>query len=166
MKTTDNLDFYREACQKFQESGYGNLKSPHLSNLICEASRHSPLGIGGDAFRSWVAGVYKDGVFLWVHNHKVGISFVTDSTATLTRGCQSGRAHGNPWPTPSIGKMEPFRQAPEKVKTIILAIAKDLGRHVVGVVLDGCEAVEKERAKRKKEAEAEDQAIIDNWEEK
>ncbi len=105
MKTHD-FRYYVESALKVRSKDFDIAKLLHgnsdrdvwFSHFLCEAERLSPMGLGGMAFRHWVAGLYRKGVYVYTDNYRIGISFASNPNAKPLRGCQESCAYDDPWP--------------------------------------------------------------------
>lgn len=108
-----------------------------LGHFMADANRASPHGLGGDAHSHWVAGVFRDGVYVYADNYAVTISFTSTPDAQVTPGCQDSRVHASPRPTVVDGKwLSPFAtDVPDAVREKVLAIANAILREAAECVL-------------------------------
>jgi hypothetical protein len=138
--------------------------APHgLDHALCSASRMSKYGIGGASHSNWVAGLFKDGVYLRSDNYKTSVSCTESPHATLTRGCQESCAYADPWPKPSEGKWVAASTMPESAQPRIDAAVRELLEDVASVIEAKAEMLDKERAQKRAEREQREAAIADAW---
>jgi hypothetical protein len=165
---TSNAKWYIELAQSVLADDFrieDNLgeKMRGLSTLLCEMERTSPHGIGGQSFRHWVAGVFRDGVYVYADNHRVGVRFTTDPKAMLRRGCQESRDHGDPWPHPCTGEWGHLSCMPETVVSKVYRIANEILRDATeAVIAKATRLLDENDAAWKKEREKQE-AIAAAW---
>lgn len=108
---THNFRYYVESALRVRSKQFDVATLLHgnserdvwFSHFLCEASRASSLGLSGNAFRHWVAGLFRSGVYVYSDNYRIGVSFASDPNALPRSGCQESCAHGNPWPSLPAG---------------------------------------------------------------
>lgn len=152
-----DLDFRIE--DNFGEKRYG------FAHLICECERCCPFGLGGQAFRHWVAGVFRDGVYVYADNYKVGVSFASVPEATVSSGCQASCARGDPWPRLSEGKWMHVSATgiPDDVRGKVLRIANKLVRDAVVYVAKRGDVLAAEVEAKRLERVAEHGDMVSAW---
>ena len=136
-----------------------------LAHLVSEMGRYSSHGLGGAAFRHWVSGVFRDGVYVFADNYRVGLSFASDPAATAVRGCQESRVNGNPWPQLSEGCWINLARedVPDSVRQTVLRIANELIREAALDVFRRAEQLQAEEDATRKQRTADHDAMVVAW---
>lgn len=137
-----------------------------FSHLLCEANELSPLGLGGQAYRCWVSGLYRDGVYVHSDTYRLGVCFASDPTARVTRGCQDSCCNGDPWPRLSDGARwlsVNFRDVPEEMRQRILAIAAEIVREGANAVLRRAWVLRGEQEAEAEQRDDERHAMLAAW---
>jgi len=166
MMKTHDFGYYVESALRVRSKDFDIANLLHgnsdrdvwFSHFLLEADRLSPMGLGGQAFRHWVAGLYRNGVYVYTDNYRIGLSIASDPNARPLRGCQESRAHGNPWPgfRDGGGWLSVLsKDVPAELKERVVVAANEMVHVAAGaVILRGwqlkCE-LEAERAARVQE---------------
>ncbi len=154
------------------EDNLGEPRLYGLAHLLSEMARSSKYGLEGAAFRHWVAGVYRDGVYVHADNYRIGVSFASYPDAKPILGCRHSCAHGNPWPQIPDGRWIAIRligtnridtQIDQAVRTRVLTIANDIVQDAVKGILRQGVAIELELKKRQQEREQEEAMVVKAW---
>lgn len=135
-----------------------------FANFLCEAKRMSGYGIGGDAFRDWYAGLFKDGVYLFVHNYDPGIMFTENPNTQLTRGCQDSRCNGDAQPKPKEGEWIHITNSPHPdITKKVLKVAEDLLLISANLIINKCKEFKKENDEIEQAKKEHKDSIVNNW---
>jgi hypothetical protein len=168
MRTMDiqSRDYYRKMAQAVKDGPCdidAVLGTDSVAHLLCEAERASPLGRGGDAFRCWYAGLFRNGVYLYAHNYEVGIAFCTDPTSNIHNGIMDSRCYGDAWPHPDRGELRRLHRAPAEIVPAIKAEAAKLLAEAAGIVLAVCDKWDATAREQQAAREADQDAVTANW---
>lgn len=153
-----NFKWYREQAEKWKQADF-NLRPKEeicIAHLLCEAKGISVLGIGGDAHSHWVAGLFKNGVYLYAENYTVKTRYTEDPTTSLIPQCQDAAAYGNPFPKPENGNWVDRDIFPDDVKNYIRGVIRELCQEVYDVIIARAEKIE---AQMKQENEIDDEKV-------
>jgi hypothetical protein len=161
-----NYKFYRDNVEKWKQIDFDLCPKEDLSvaHLICEGKKLSKLGIGGEAFRHWVSGLFKDGVYLYVDNYKIGIRCTEDPKAKLHCQCNNPCSYGDPWPQPSSGDWADEGIFTGRLKAYIDTIVKELCQEIYDVITARAQEIEAELEKEFKIAIEKNKNIKNAWE--
>lgn len=162
-----NYKWYRENANKWKENEFSlNVKRDDysLAHLICEGARISgKYGISGDAFRHWVTGLFKDGVYLYVDNYNVGIKCTENPDTKLISQCQDSCAYGNPWPKPIDGDWIDYKSLPEQAQLYINNIVRELSEHIYERIITVANKIEEQVNEEARQLQIKQQEINDKW---
>lgn len=166
-----NFKWYAELARNVQGSDFriqDNLgeRMPGLAHLLCAMSRYSSHGLSGAAFRHWVAGVFRDGVYVFADNYRVDVAFASDPTATVSPGCDDSCVHGDPKPRLSNGRWIGLTRedVPDAIHQKVSRIANRLIREAALDVLRRADELEAELAAASKRRTARHEAMVAAWE--
>ena len=163
-----NYDWYWKQAEKWKEINF-SLKVKRdeywLAHLICEAEKLSEYGIGGAAFRHWVSGLFKNGVYLYVDNYDIGIKCTSDSKTTLIPQCQESCAYGDPWPKPINGEWINYELLSSDIQIYVMNIVQELCEEVYNVVIDKANKIEQQVNKERELNRIKQQEINNKWQE-
>jgi hypothetical protein len=164
-----NFKYYEEQANKWKENNFNlnvSRDEYHLAHLLCEASMLSKYGMNGAAFRHWVSGLFKDGIFLYVDNYDIGIKCTEDPNATLNLQCQNSCAHGDPWPKPSNGEWINYNKMSDNIKEYVDNIIKELCEHAYELVILESNKINDMIQEEIKQDELKNNEIQKAWEDK
>ncbi len=139
-----------------------------LSHFLCDANRESPLGLGGQAFRRWFAGLYRNGVYIHTDSYQLGVWFASDPAARAFSGCQDSCAHGDPRPHLSDGAQWMLLTSDavtDQMRERILAVATDSLRQAANDILRRAWVLKGEDEERAKQREDRRQVMLAAWSE-
>jgi len=161
-----NYKFYRDNVEKWKQIDFDLYPKEDLSvaHLICAGERLSKLGIGGNAFRHWVSGLFKNGVYLYADNYKVGIRCTEDPKTKLHCQCTDSCTYGDPWPEPDNGSWADEEIFSSSIKIYIDNIVKELCQEIYDVIIARAREIEVEIEKDFKIATEKAKNIKNAWE--
>lgn len=137
-----------------------------FSHFLCEANRHSPLGLGGDAFRCWYAGIYRSGAYLFSDTYHPGLVFASNPEAKVSRGCCDSRCHGDPCPRLSNGArwVSVFAAVvPDDLRNRIIAQATTMAREAAEAMLRIAWRFKAENEREAAERGRQHAAMLERW---
>lgn len=138
-----------------------------ITTLLIAASRTAKHRIGGQAFREWNAGLYRDGVWVHTSDHKFGVGYAPSPLCRVKSGCQDSCAHGDSTPRLYLND-EKVRwigrdKLPKSALTDVDFTARELFVEAVRAVLKTCDRWDVEFEKRREAREAEQAEIESAW---
>jgi len=139
-----NYKFYRDNAEKWKQVDFSLQPKEDLSlaHLICEGKKLSKLGIGGASFRHWVSGLFKDGVYLYAEDYKIGVRCTEEPKAKLHYQCNDPCAYGDPWPKPNNGDWANENIFSDGIKIYIDNIVKELCQEIYDVIIARAKTIE------------------------
>lgn len=163
-----NISEIRKTLIEWKNNNFDNKISAYKFNAMV---KNHPDYIGGSAFRNWVTGVFRDGVYVYCENHQIRTLITEDPDTTLITQCQNPKAHGSHFPIPKNGgvigdKTRRFKDFSKEIRDYIESKRVELCEELYEIGLDLIKKEEDILLSKQDELIKKHKEVVSNWKEK